>query len=296
MATVCVTPVERGEDSVERADCGERIAERNPRAVVVSLTAFGSTGPLADRSGNGTIAEAFSGFAHLNGAIDGPPTLPSLALGDSLAAVSALNAVLAALYWRDANGGRGQFIDASIFEPLLHILSSSLAAWDGTTPPPARNGSRIANAAPRNVYVTADRRWIAISGPTDPQVSRVLDLIGGTQGATRAKFGSAQQRTGDVADELDQIVALWVASMTLSEIETALINANIPHSAVNSFTEVVHHSHVVARNSLVPLPGAKGRLMAAPIAPMSQSPAAHRANAPSIGEHTNDVLRDWLGH
>lgn len=270
------------------------IAARNPRAIHVSLTAFGTTGPRAGRPGNGTTAEAFSGFAHLNGAVSGPPTLPSLALGDSLAAVSALNAVLAALYWRDAAGGHGQFIDASIFEPLVAVMASSLAAWDTTTAPPIRNGSRIANAAPRNVYRTADDRWVAISGPTDPQVDRILSTIGVTDTTIRARYADAQTRVGPIADELDQLVADWVASHQLHTVERALTEANIPHAAVNSFDDVLRDEHVQHRTTLLPLPDAPRRMFARSFAPLSQTPARPPRPAPTVGEHTEEVLREWL--
>ena len=270
------------------------IAARNPRAIVISLTAFGANGPLADHGGNGTIAEAFSGFAHMNGSADGPPTLPSLALGDSLAAISGLNAVLAALYWRDANNGRGQFIDASIYEPLLGVLSSSIAAWDHTEPAPMRNGSRIANAAPRNVYRTRDNQWIAVSGPTDAQVARVLDLIGVDDQGFRQQCARAKDRVGATADELDQRVANWIVTHTVSEVSAALDASGIPNAPVNDFNALLAHPHVVDRESMVTLPGSAQRSMPRAFAPMSETPTTVSSIAPSCGTDTDEVLHDWL--
>ncbi len=171
----------------------DEIAARNPGAVVASLTAFGRSGPWANRGGNGSIAEAFGGFAYLNGEAGGPPTLPSLALGDTLGAIVALNGVLAALVWRASpeGQGRGQLVDASLAESVLTLLGATFAGWNPGEPVPERLGSRIATATPRNVYRTADNRYMVVSAPTDAEVARVLTLIGVTDDASRARFATA---------------------------------------------------------------------------------------------------------
>lgn len=272
----------------------EEIHSRNPHAVVVSLTAFGTTGPLGDAPGNGSTAEAFAGFAHLNGQPDGPPTLPSLALGDTLGAVSALNGVLAALYWRDANGGVGQFVDASLHEPVLGLLAATISGWEPGTPDPARNGSRIAGGAPRNVYRCADGEWVAISGPTDPQVARMLALVGRDTADDHARFGSAARRVGTVADQLDAIVARWVASLPRDGVLTALADARIPAVPVQTVPQVLAHPQVTARAAVVAL-DADGQVLApAPTPRLSHSPARIGRPAPDLDADRAAVLHDWL--
>src|SRR5215211_3270139 len=91
----------------------------NPDAVVVTVSCYGSDGPYAGRDGNGSLAEAFGGLTYLTGERDGPPMLPSIALGDTLTAIAGLVGTLAACYHRDARGGRGQKVDVSMFEPVL---------------------------------------------------------------------------------------------------------------------------------------------------------------------------------
>ena len=131
----------------------DEIAARNPGAIVASLTAFGRTGPWADRVGNGSIAEAFGGFAFLNGEGDGPPMLPSLALGDTLGAVVALNGVLAALAWRasPAGAGRGQLVDASLAESVLTLLGATFAGWQAGEPLPRRGLAHRPRHAPQRL-------------------------------------------------------------------------------------------------------------------------------------------------
>ena len=78
---------------------------RHPKLVVLHVTGYGLGGPTSDRPGFGTLAEAMSGFAHVCGQADGPPTLPPFMLADGVAAQSATYAVMTALYHRDVHGG-----------------------------------------------------------------------------------------------------------------------------------------------------------------------------------------------
>ncbi len=164
---------------LERWGCTyDELAARNPRAIVVTISGFGIDGPYADRAGNGTVLEAYGGLTHMTGDAEGPPMLSGVPVGDSVASWFGLSGVLAALYWRDVNGGTGQVVDVAIGEGIMQLLGPAMVAWQPGDLPPARHGSRIDGATPRNVYRTRDRRWVVISGPTDNQVHRVLEVMG----------------------------------------------------------------------------------------------------------------------
>ena len=125
---------------LERWQCDfASLLRRNPKLVVVSISCYGRSGPNADRAGAGTLAEAFAGFAHMNGASDGPPTVPSLPLGDTLVGMSGVIGTMMALYSRDragAGSGAGQHVDVSMIEPVLQLLALPLANHvEGETPP-----------------------------------------------------------------------------------------------------------------------------------------------------------------
>jgi formyl-CoA transferase len=251
------------------------VISANPRVVYVSLTAFGATGPYADRPGNGSIAEAFGGFAHLNGAAGGPPVLPSLALGDTLAAIAGVAPIIAALFARDTGRGSGARLDLSMYEPILDLQAAAIAAWQPGDDPPTRRGSRIAAAAPRNVYECADSSWIAVSGPTDEQVTRLLTLMGRPDDV--ARWGRAAQRREGEADALDAAVADWVHARSRDNVLAQLLEARIPAAAVNSIADLAVDPQVQARASLDHALGVTLR------------------PAPEIGQHTDEVLTEWLG-
>src|SRR5205823_2093231 len=193
----------------------------NPSIIVVSVSCYGRSGPYGDRPGAGTIAEAFGGLTQMTGEADGPPMLSSIPLGDGLTALSGAMGVLAALYHRDARGGRGQHVDVSMYEPVLHLLNGTIAGWDPEGPPPARTGSRVPGGVPRNTYQCSDGAWVAISGTTDNQVARILVLTGNDTEAHRSRFGTSAARLA-AADELDALVAAWVKTKTRDDVVTAL--------------------------------------------------------------------------
>src|SRR6185295_1381383 len=125
---------------------------------------------------------------------DGPPMLASAAVGDTVTAFAGAIGALAACWSRDARGGAGRLVDVSMYEPILAIMAGTIAGWDGESPPPRRSGSRVPGGAPRNVYRTRDGRHVAVSGTTDPQVARLLELMGRTSAEDRARFARAADR------------------------------------------------------------------------------------------------------
>ena len=141
----------------------ESVHERHPRLVMLHVSGFGGGGPKSDSPGFGTLAEAMSGFAHLTGQPDGPPTLPPFMLADGVAAMAATYAVMMALYHRDVHGGGGQLVDVNLIEPLARLIESSTLAFDQLGTVTGRVGNRLDASAPRNAYRTADDKWLAVS-------------------------------------------------------------------------------------------------------------------------------------
>jgi crotonobetainyl-CoA:carnitine CoA-transferase CaiB-like acyl-CoA transferase len=282
---------------LEKWGCAPAAIEAiNPRAVVVWATAYGATGPYAPRPGNGTLGEAFAGFTHMTGEPDGPPVLPSAPLGDALTGIAGALGALVACYWRDAGGGTGQVVDVSMYEPVIAVLGTAIAAWLPSLPPPSRTGSRVPGGVPRNVYRAADGRWVALSGTTDAQVARLLPLLGlgGPEGEARYAQSEDRLRNGD---ELDALVAAWVAARPATEAVHALDGARIPVTLVNDMATLWADAHVQSRASVAEVDD--GRigpvLMPAPFPHLSRTPGAIAWAGREPGADTDDVCRDWLG-
>ena len=210
--------------TLERWGLGwNELAAANPRLVLARVSGFGQTGPYARRPGFGTLAEAMSGFAALNGEPDGPPLLPPLALADGVAGLASAFAILVALRAREQTG-RGQVVDTSLVEPLMTLLGPQLTAYDllGSLQP--RTGNRSSHNAPRNVYRTADGAWVAVSASADSVAVRVLRLVGRPDLADQPWFATGSGRAAHV-EEIDTAVAAWVAErdrdVVLAEFEAA---------------------------------------------------------------------------
>ena len=144
---------------------------------MLHVSGYGRGGPKSDSPGFGTLAEAMSGFAHLTGQPDGPPTLPPFMLADGVAALAATYAVMMALYHRDVHGGGGQLVDVNLIEPLARLIESSTLAFDQLGIVPGRVGNRLDASAPRNAYRTADDKWLAISSASPNIAARVYRAI-----------------------------------------------------------------------------------------------------------------------
>ena len=128
---------------------------------------------------------------------------------------------------------------------------------------------------PRNVYATRDGGWVAVSGTTDPQVSRLLPLLGLDDDASRERYRTAAARAA-VADELDALVAEWIAGQDRDTVVAALVEARIPVAPVNDVAALRDDEHLQARGDLARFDEAVAQA------------------GPDLGAHTSDVMADWL--
>ncbi len=223
----------------------------NPRLIVARVTGFGQTGPMQQQPGFGTLAEAFSGFAFITGEANRPPTLPPFGLADGVAALTGTYAVMMALYWRDAqNGGLGQVIDLSLYEPLFSILGPQAIEFIQTKTIQNRHGNRSKRTSPRNTYQTLDQRWVALSGGTQQVVNRMLVAIERPDLLSDARFANAKARAKN-SDELDVLIANWIATHDLETVLTTFRAAEAPIAPVYDIEQILKDPQYQARGSVV---------------------------------------------
>src|SRR5262245_25433183 len=157
-----------------------------------------------------------SGFAHVVGQPDGPPTLPPFMLADGVASMAATYAIVMALYHRDVHGGTGQLVDVNLIEPLARLIETSTLTFDQLGKIPGRVGNRLDATAPRNAYRTADDRWLARSSASPSIAIRVFRAIGQPELAEDPDYVDPVRRQ-ERAREVDGLVERWVAARTLDE-------------------------------------------------------------------------------
>jgi crotonobetainyl-CoA:carnitine CoA-transferase CaiB-like acyl-CoA transferase len=274
----------------------EDLQKINPALVVLRVTGFGQTGPYAKRRAFGTLAEAMSGFAHLTGEPDGPPTLPPFGLADGVAGLSGAYAVMLALYNRDARGGTGQVIDLSLLEPLVGILGPSPSVYDQLGRIPGRYGNQSRNNAPRNLYLTADERWVAVSGSTTSVAERVMQLVGRADLTQESWFPQAGERVRH-ADLIDPPVAEWIRARPYDEVYAAFQEAGAALAPVYDIEQLTNDPQVQARDAITTIADEDlGPLkMQNLFFRMDKTQGSIRHGGRRLGQDTDAVLDELLG-
>ena len=283
-----------------RWDLGpERLAEINPRAIVLSGSIMGHDGPYAGVAGYGNVGGALAGFQHLAGWPDRPPLGPYGPYTDYVAPRLGLVLILAALE-RRARTGEGARIDLSQVEAGIAFLAPELAAYACTGEVAERRGNRDPQMAPHGVFACrpgAEResRWVAIAVRDDDDWRRLADLIG--EPAADPRFATVAGRLEHV-EAVEQIVAAWAAQRTAGVIEALLQEHGVPaHAMVGSDqaledAQLVHLGHFVT----LPHPVHGTTTVEGPRVRLSKTPGAVRRAAPTLGQHNDEVLRQVLGY
>jgi formyl-CoA transferase len=279
--------------TLERWGVGpERLHEVNPRLVITRVTGFGQFGPLSARPGFGTLAEAMSGFAHITGQPDGPPTLPPFGLADGITALTAAFSVMTALRARDRDG-RGQVIDLAIIEPILTILGAQPTVYDQLGIVQQRTGNRSVNNAPRNTYLTSDGRWLGVSTSAQAVAERVMALVGRPELVDEPWFATGRGRA-EHADELDEAVAAWVAQRTAADVTAAFEDADAAIAAVYDVADVMRDPQYAALGSITTVddPELGPIRMQNVLFRLSETPGAIRWSGPALGAHNEEVYAE----
>lgn len=274
----------------------EALREINRALVMLRITGFGQFGPYASRPGFGTLAESMSGYAHINGFPDGPPTLPPFGLADGIAAFASAYAVMLALYQRDVKGGEGQMIDVALIEPIFHLLGGQTTLYDQLGIIQARSGNRSVNNAPRNTYKTRDGRWLAMSTASQSIAERVMKMIGQPEIAKEPWFGSGAGRARH-ADELDALVGAWIGERDQETVMAAFEEAGAAVAPIYDIKQVIEDPQYQALGSVVSVPDedlGTVRMQNLPFR-MSRAAGSVKFGGRRLGRDTDEVLRELLG-
>jgi crotonobetainyl-CoA:carnitine CoA-transferase CaiB-like acyl-CoA transferase len=284
--------------TLERWSLGpQRLHAINPGLVIVRASGFGQTGPYRNRAGYGTLAEAMSGFAHITGWPDGPPTLPGFPLADAVAALTGTFAAMFALWRRDRGGeGRGQVIDLSIYEPLFWIMGPQALVYDQLGEVPGRHGNRTTFTAPRNTYVARDGRWLALSASSQSVAERVARLVGREDLLAEPWFADNAGRLAH-AEELDQAIQSWIGERTAEEVIGAFAVSGAAIAPIYSVADIFEDEQYADRETIahVEHPQLGPIRMQNVIPRFADTPGRIRHPGPELGAHNREVFGERLG-
>ena len=277
--------------AVEKWGMGyEVLAARNPRLVMARVSGFGQTGPYSQRAGYGLIGEAMGGLRHVTGEPDRPPARAGISIGDSLTALHAVIGVMMALHHRERTG-RGQMIDAALYESVLSVMENLVTEYDLTGYVRERSGSILPGIAPSNVYPCANGESLLIGGNGDAVFARLAATMGREDLAADPRYATHAAR-GENQAELDRIVSDWTRNWPLPEL-LALLEANgVPCGRIFRAPDMLEDPQFVARQSIVEVDHPVfGRVKMQNAFPkLSETPGSVRWPGPALGEHTREVL------
>lgn len=263
----------------------------NPKLVIVRVSGFGQTGPYAERPGFGTLVEAMSGFAMRNGFPDRPPLVPPLALADMIAGLQGAYATMVALREVELKEGKGQVIDLSLLEPILSTLGPEALSYKITGQIKERVGNRSNTSAPRDVYLAKDGKYVALSASIQAMAERVFRTIDREDMIDDPRYRTNADRVAR-RDEVNDIVADWIAVRDRDEVLTIFEAAGITASAVYDVSDIIEDPHINDRGVIVNLPDAEvGEAPHHNVTPrLSETPGGFQSAAPALGQHTRHYL------
>lgn len=236
--------------TLEKWDLGpEALHAANPGLIVVRVSGYGQTGPYADRPGFASVGEAEGGIRYINGFPDQPPPRHGISLGDTLTALFAVEGFLMALYHRDACGGEGQVVDASIVESCFAMLESTVPEYDKCGVVRRPSGTGLPKIAPSNIYPTADGTYVVIAANLDAMFRRLCEAMGQPELADDPRFKNHTER-GENEKLLDQIITDWTQVRNAAELRATLEEHNVVCGPINSIAEIIEDPHFQARGMI----------------------------------------------
>lgn len=266
-----------------------------PDLIMLSMPAYGSTGPYRDYVAYGPGIETTSGLSWLTGYEDGSPMLSGSAYGDPIAGLHGTVAILAALRYRRLTG-LGQWIDLAQREALSQVLGEVFVLAGAGRQVPARVGNRHRVMCPHGVYrCCGDDLWLAIAVGDDEEWERLCRAMGMESLGADPRFKTALDRKAHEA-ELDAIVASWTRQRDRLEAMRTLQAAGVMAGAVLDGRELSRDEHLAERGFFVCVPDTDGQIAQYPGLPwktLGVPPVASRP-APRLGQHNEVVLRSVL--
>src|SRR3954454_13469341 len=267
---------------------------RNPKAIYARVTGYGQTGRYRDRPGFASAGEAISGLRGINGYPDQAPPRNGLSLGDTIAAQSAFQGIVLALYARDARGATGQVVDASITDACFAMMESTVLEYEKTGTVRQPTGPRLPRIAPSNVYLSADRKWVVIAANHDTLWRRLAKIMGRPELGEDERFATHRAR-GEHEDLLDEIIGEFAARHSAEELDRIINDGGVVCAPVYTAKDVFEDPYFRERELLVEHEDeVHGHVTVPGVVPkLSRTPGSIRQAARwTVGADTDAVLEE----
>lgn len=273
----------------------DSLKNEHPGLVYCSISGFGKTGPYAPRAGYDYLAQGYGGIMSVTGQPDGEPTKVGVGIADIMCGMYAAVSILAALRHRDTTG-EGQEIDLALLDTQVAWLANEGVNYLLSGKVPERLGNEHPNIVPYKRFDTADGEVVLAAG-NDGQYQRWCDFAGADGLKADERFATNPLRVQN-RGALYALMIPYFKAKTTTEWVDGLAKLGVPCGPVNDIEQVFEDPQIKARNMRIELPhhqAASGHvaLLGNPIN-MSATPPQYRSAPPTLGQHTDEVLRDML--
>ena len=271
----------------------KKLIELNNKIIILRISGWGQTGLYKNAPGFGSLVEGMSGFATMTGEKSQMPLLPPTALADMIAGLTGFGAVLMGILASKKNDLGGQVIDLSLFEPLFSIIGPWAASYKISGKVPDRMGNRSSVAAPRGIYKAKDNKYISLSASMQSMWEKLAITIGEKELINDPKFISNSDRLNN-QDHLDNVISKFMKKYNRDELLKLFSEAGVTVGPVLDISEIIDHPYVVDREILLEHENSEfGNIMMHQAFPrLSKTPGKILKSAPSIGENTDDILKE----
>lgn len=272
-----------------------RLIGLNPRLIHVSITGYGSRGPLKDRPGYDNMLQAFSGMMAMTGEHDRGPARLGPSLIDLGTGMMAATATCAALTARAEGRAQGQHVEVSLLQTAIAMLGYHLTAWTMAGKLPERSGSAVWHIVPYQAFQTADG-WLMAGATNDEAWRRMSAILDVPALADHPDYSTAVARSANRPALIALLEPIWRQRTTENWI-ALLEAAKVPCSPIFDIAQALDHPQVKAMDMVIEVPDGRGgtlKLCGVPLS-MSATPPVAGGRPPDLGEHTDEILTQELG-
>jgi crotonobetainyl-CoA:carnitine CoA-transferase CaiB-like acyl-CoA transferase len=273
----------------------EELKKLNPGVILVRISAYGQDGPMRTQPGFARIAHAFSGLTYLAGEPGEVPVVPgSTSLADYMSGMYGAIGALVALQARQATG-EGQCVDLALYESVFRVLDEIAPAYQKFGYVRERMGADTVNVCPHSHYGTKDGKWIAIACTSDQMFERLALAMEQPELASAKQFGPKELRLA-ARDEVNKIVARWVASLDCETVLGRCAKGGVPASLIFSIADIFKDPQYRARGNIQMTDSRVGEIAVPGVVPrLSKTPGEIRWLGESVGAQNEEIFKGLLG-
>lgn len=283
--------------TMERMGFGwEEAKQLNPRLIFVRVSGFGQDGPWAGRAAYDPVIQALSGFMELTGSPDGPPTVCGTIITDYLTGLHTVIGTLTALQSRERSG-EGQWVDIAMLDGATTLLNTVLPEYFLHGRARTRQGNLNPVSVPSQTFRCRDGRWVHITAANDADFAKISRVIGRPDLSEDPRFATIEARKLQ-QPTIEQIITDWTMSLDSGEVERLLLAERLAVTRVATIDDVANNPQLAHRGHFIDVEHPiQGKIkVAGPAVRFSGHPPSENRRIPLAGEHSDEVLNDWLDY